>query len=36
MNDSIDFSKAIDNDAIDNLTDSEVEDILSILTKAGY
>lgn len=36
MNDSIDFSKVIDNDAIDNLTDSQVEDILSILTKAGY
>jgi hypothetical protein len=36
MNDSIDFSKAIDNDAIDKLTDSQVEDILSILTKAGY
>lgn len=36
MQEDIDFGKAIDNDAIDNLTDTQVEDILSILTKAGY
>lgn len=32
----IDFTKAIDNDAIDKLSEAQLEEVLSILTKAGY